>query len=112
MRKKVEPRFPEENQKLRRTVLAFGDDRRLAGESGVTLATITRIAQGKSRFPWAQTVRAIEQALKRLQPTPVVTSWAPSTQSRKIQPARSHRKRNDRPTALELRLRRRLKHRR
>lgn len=109
MRKKVAPRFPEANQKLCRAVLRFGDDRRLAAESGVTLATIHRIADGKSRFPWHQTVSAIEQALKRLNPTPVVTTWAPPAQSRKVKPARAQRKRGHAPeSARTRRLKRRV----
>lgn len=107
MRTKVEPRYPEENQKLRRAVLSFGNTTRLARESGVGVATIQRIADGESKFPWAQTVRAIETALKRLVAPLVVTTWAPPPQSRQAKSVRPQRKRGHRQTATELRLQRR-----
>ena len=81
MKKKLKPRFPGLIKKLQRDVIKFGDNRRLARESGVGIQTVERIALGDSKFPWAQTVLAIRQVLDRQnQVEKSVVESAPQTQ--------------------------------
>lgn len=65
MTNKKQPRFFEEQRKLRQAVLRYGDNTKLARESGVGRATIDRITDGLTRFPWFQTVHALRLVLDR-----------------------------------------------
>jgi transcriptional regulator with XRE-family HTH domain len=64
LRKEIKPRFPESLEKLRLAVRAYGNNARLARLTEVSALTISKIADGTTRFPWAQTVEAIWQVLE------------------------------------------------
>ena len=65
MKQERQPRFIEENRKLRQAILRYGDNAKLARESGVTRGTIERIAIARTKFPWFQTVHALRLVLDR-----------------------------------------------
>lgn len=87
MKQERQPRFIEENRKLRQAILRYGDNAKLARESGVCRGTIDRITDKITKFPWFQTVHALRLVLDRqfVLPPPIPVM--------KTQPVRSLRER-------------------